>query len=130
MARLSLERDSGNNTGRTEGDRRRGVAYRVVAPEEIIRRRYQRGLDSLAGISDSLRPHHPSFERVMQRVLANETLSHREAQVALCCIEGLTNAEIGTRLRVTEPTVKFHLRNVFLKFGVRRRAELISPLLL
>jgi DNA-binding CsgD family transcriptional regulator len=57
-------------------------------------------------------------------------LSRREAQVALCCVEGLTNAEIGTRLSVTEQTVKFHLRNIFVKFKVKRRAELISRLLM
>jgi DNA-binding CsgD family transcriptional regulator len=56
-------------------------------------------------------------------------LSRREAQVALLCMRGLTNADIGRRLRVSEQTVKFHLRHVFIKFGVRRRAELISKLL-
>jgi len=40
--------------------------------------------------------------------------------------EGLTNAAIGTRLQVSEQTVKFHLRNIFVKFGVKRRAELVS----
>ena len=38
--------------------------------------------------------------------------------------------EIGLRLMVSEQTVKFHLRHIFIKFGVRRRAELISRLLL
>lgn len=56
-------------------------------------------------------------------------LSRREAQVALCCAEGLTNAEIGDRLCITEQTVKFHMRHLFIKFGVRRRGELISRLL-
>jgi DNA-binding CsgD family transcriptional regulator len=63
-------------------------------------------------------------------VLENPNLSRREAQVALCCVEGLTNAQIGERLEVTEQTVKFHLRNIFVKLGVRRRAELISRLLM
>jgi DNA-binding CsgD family transcriptional regulator len=45
-------------------------------------------------------------------------------------VEGLTNAEIGLRLLVSEQTVKFHLRHIFIKFGVKRRAELISRLLL
>ena len=71
-----------------------------------------------------------SFERVIQRVVENKNLSRREAQVALCCVEGLTNAEIGLRLLVSEQTVKFHLRHIFIKFGVKRRAELISRLLL
>ena len=56
-------------------------------------------------------------------------LSRREAQVALCCAEGLTNAEIGRKLFITEQTVKFHMRHLFVKVGVRRRGELISRLL-
>ena len=70
------------------------------------------------------------FERAIKRVVANNNLSRREAQVALCCVEGLTNAEIGNRLSVSEQTVKFHLRHIFIKFGVQRRAELISRLLM
>ena len=83
---------------------------------------YEKGADSGFG--------NRSFERVIQRVVENKNLSRREAQVALCCVEGLTNAEIGLRLLVSEQTVKFHLRHIFIKFGVRRRAELISRLLL
>ena len=70
------------------------------------------------------------FERAIKRVVANNNLSRREARVALCCVEGLTNAQIGGRLNVSEQTVKFHLRHIFIKFGVRRRAELISRLLM
>ena len=64
--------------------------------------------------------------RAIRRVVEVGNLSRREAQVALCCAEGLTNAAIGTRLQVSEQTVKFHLRNIFVKFGVKRRAELVS----
>ena len=70
------------------------------------------------------------FERAIKRVVANNNLSRREVQVALCCVEGLTNAEIGNRLSVGEQTVKFHLRHIFIKFGVKRRTELISRLLM
>ncbi len=65
----------------------------------------------------------------LERVVNGYDLSRREAQVALCCAEGLTNAEIGDRLCITEQTVKFHMRHLFIKLGVRRRAELISRLL-
>jgi DNA-binding CsgD family transcriptional regulator len=41
----------------------------------------------------------------------------------------MTNAEIGLRLKVSEQTIKFHLKNVFSKMGVRRRTELVSRLL-
>ncbi|HEV2145941.1 MAG TPA: LuxR C-terminal-related transcriptional regulator [Longimicrobiaceae bacterium] len=37
--------------------------------------------------------------------------------------EGLTNAQIAQRLRVSDNTVKFHLQNLYLKLNVRNRTE-------
>ena len=121
LAKLSIERlpkVDGN------GGRETGAAYLVFQPEEIIARRNAQGLRDVES-----RAVNYSFDRAIRRVVDHRNLSRREAQVALCCVEGLTNAEIGSRLQVTEQTVKFHLRHVFLKFGVKRRAELISKLL-
>ena len=129
VAKLSVEREARANGSNGKKAADRGVAYRVFTPEEVIGRRDQRGIKIFAkGGESSARQH--SFERVLQRVIENKNFSRREAQVALCCVEGLTNAEIGLRLLVTEQTVKFHLRNIFVKFGVKRRAELISRLLM
>ena len=126
VSKFSVEREAKANGN---GAREHTAAYRVFTPEEVIARREQRGMKSYAkGIEGRARS--SSFERVIQRVVENRNLSRREAQVALCCVEGLTNAEIGLRLLVSEQTVKFHLRHIFIKFGVKRRAELISRLLL
>lgn len=124
IAKHSIERLVG-------GGSRNGVAkhYSVHTPVEILARRRAVGIETYPrefGIRDGNR----FFERAITRVAANTNLSRREAQVALCCVEGLTNAEIGTRLEVSEQTVKFHLRHIFIKFGVKRRAELISRLLM
>jgi DNA-binding CsgD family transcriptional regulator len=123
VAKLSVQREKGNGNGTREG-----AAYRVHTPEEIIAHRNEvgmalctKGLGQLEG---------DAFERAISRVAQNRSLSRREAQVALCCVEGLTNAEIGSRLQVSEQTVKFHLRHIFIKFRVKRRAELISRLLM
>lgn len=129
VAKLCVEREARTNGSNRNGGRYHGVAYRVFPPEEVIARRDERGIKTFANGSESS-PRDHSFERVIQRVVENRNLSRREAQVALCCVEGLTNAEIGSRLLVTEQTVKFHLRNIFVKFGVKRRAELISRLLM
>ncbi len=126
VAKFSVEREAKPNGN---GTREHGNAYRVFTPEEVIARRDERGIKSYAKEMESRRGNR-SFERVIQRVAENKNLSRREAQVALCCVEGLTNAEIGLRLLVTEQTVKFHLRNIFIKFSVKRRAELISRLLI
>jgi DNA-binding CsgD family transcriptional regulator len=126
VAKFSIEREARPNGN---GTRDHAAAYRVFAPEQVIARREERGMKSYAkGIESGVRTR--AFERVIQRVVDNKNLSRREAQVALCCVEGLTNAEIGSRLMVSEQTVKFHLRHIFIKFGVKRRAELISRLLL
>lgn len=122
LSKLSIEREQRNDGN---GVREMGAAYRVFKPDEVIVRRREQGL---AGIESGEVNH--SFERAIARVVEHRNLSRREAQVALCCVEGLTNAQIGSRLRVTEQTVKFHLRHIFIKFGVRRRAELISRLLM
>ena len=124
-AKFSVDREVKSNGN---GARDHTAAYRVFTPEEVIARREERGIKSYAKGMESAG--NRSYERVIQRVVDNKNLSRREAQVALCCVEGLTNAEIGLRLLVSEQTVKFHLRHIFIKFGVKRRAELISRLLL
>ncbi|MDQ5844950.1 MAG: helix-turn-helix transcriptional regulator [Acidobacteriota bacterium] len=126
VGKFSVERGAQHNGN---GARGHSVRYRVFKPEEVIARRDERGMPTYAkGIKSGVG--NRSFERVVERVLEKPNLSRREAQVALCCVEGLTNAEIGLRLQVSEQTVKFHLRNIFVKFGVKRRAELISRLLM
>ena len=104
------------------------MVYLVFTPEEILARRravgvsiYPKALGSEHGAG--------SLARAVHRVAGSRSLSRREVDVALCCAQGLTNAEIGSRLEVSEQTVKFHLRNIFAKFGVKRRAELVSHLL-
>jgi DNA-binding NarL/FixJ family response regulator len=50
-------------------------------------------------------------------------LSRREEEVLDLLGAGLSNAAIGTRLGLTEKTVKNHLNHVFAKLGVRNRTE-------
>lgn len=122
--KLSIERQK---VAGQDGGNQPPLVYLVFTPEEILARRrsvglpaYPKGVESEHGAL-SLGP-------AVRRVVDARNLSRREAQVALCCAQGLTNAEIGTRLTVSEQTVKFHLRNIFVKFGVKRRAELVSRL--
>lgn len=124
--KLSIERQPvvGNNGGPHQG-----IVYLVFSPEEIFARRRAAGL---APFPKEIQPYYNNraFGLAMERVTGRYNLSRREAQVALCCVEGLTNAEIGERLYVSKQTIKFHLRHIFAKFGVKRRTELVSRLLM
>lgn len=127
VAKLSIDckRVASDDGGAEE---QAGSFYLVYGPEEIFERRRAAGLDPYP---KEYRSHArgEGFVPALERVVSGYDLSRREAQVALCCAEGLTNAEIGDRLCITEQTVKFHMRHLFIKFGVRRRGELISRLL-
>lgn len=126
LGKLSIERQkvAGDN-----GNHRLDTVYLIFSPAEILERRRSAGLPAYP---KELQVHEGSvpFGRAIERVVNLNNLSRREAQVALCCADGLTNAQIGTQLRVSEQTVKFHLRNIFAKFGVKRRTELVSRLLM
>ncbi len=51
-------------------------------------------------------------------------LSPREEEVVRYVAQGLRNAEIATRLAISEETVKTHLNRIFRKLGVRDRVGL------
>lgn len=123
--KLSIERLAKAGNGEAQ---HMGAVYFVFSPEEIFERRRAVGL---APFPKEMQPYETNraFSIAIARVVGLNNLSRREAQVALCCAEGLTNAEIGKKLHVSEQTVKFHLRNIFIKFGVKRRTELVSHLL-
>ena len=104
------------------------VLYRVFSPREIFERRRIAGVPPYPKEVSEFR-HHKAFSLAIEHVIGRDDLSRREALVILCCVEGLSNAEIGERLQISEQTVKSHLRYIFDKFSVRRRTELVSHLL-
>lgn len=55
-------------------------------------------------------------------------LTVREVEVTQLIQEGLNNTEISERLYISMPTVKTHIKNIFSKFGVTSRADLLERL--
>lgn len=56
-------------------------------------------------------------------------LTAREQEVLQLILSGHSNKEIATTLFISESTVKTHARNIYSKYDVTSRAELISSLL-
>ena len=52
-----------------------------------------------------------------------EDLTDREMQVLQLIVKGRSNKEISSALFISEDTVKFHLKALFMKLGVQDRTE-------
>ena len=64
-------------------------------------------------------------ERARKRsVETRDDLTPQEARVAQLARDGLSNAEIGARIFVSQTTVAYHLRNIFSKLNIASRHQL------
>lgn len=57
---------------------------------------------------------------------ARTQLTQQELKILMMLAEGASNKMIARNCGVTEPTVKFHLKNVYRKLGCNRRHEAIA----
>ncbi len=58
-----------------------------------------------------------------------DPLTGREQEVLQLILSGKTNKAIGAELGISENTVKTHVKNIYSKYNVSSRAEIISTLL-
>jgi DNA-binding NarL/FixJ family response regulator len=86
--------------------------------------------DLLAAIRAAAEGHAPLDPRVARALLPGATtaspadgLSAREKDVLRLVAQGLANKQVGTRLGISERTVKAHLGRVFREIGVQDRTS-------
>jgi DNA-binding NarL/FixJ family response regulator len=56
--------------------------------------------------------------------MANDIFTSREVDILMYIMEGLTNSEICDKLFISNNTVKYHVKNVFLKLNSNSRTEI------
>ena len=66
---------------------------------------------------------------IIQQIKTLDPLTAREQEVLQLILSGKSNREIAQALFISENTVKTHARNIYSKYDVSSRAELISTLL-
>jgi len=64
-------------------------------------------------------------EQIPTSALA-EALSARESDILKLIAEGLSNKEIARTLAITPETVKSHVKHIFIKLNVEKRAQAVS----
>ena len=58
-----------------------------------------------------------------------KNLSERESQVSSLLLQGKTYRTIADELTISENTVKYYVKNIYSKFGIQSRTELIHIML-
>ena len=53
-------------------------------------------------------------------------LTRREAEILDLIKNGLTNEEISEKLFVSKNTIKFHIKNIYIKLDVKNRAQALK----
>lgn len=84
---------------------------------------------ALRAVAAGLTVRDPSIGSHLPRVSQSDSGEHltpRERELLRFLGEGMGNREIAEALGLTDHTVKFHLRSIYAKLGVRSRTEAVS----
>lgn len=96
--------------------------------EDLVAREYPALLGRFNDIKKRFRQGWTTLRQFIFLIGLSPALSPREYEVAKLAAEGLHNDEIAARLIVSENTVRAHLRVIFQKLDIDRRAKLAEKL--
>ena len=106
----------------------RGYVLKEAEPEELRRviEAANRGEVMLCPIiAEKVLQHFAKEPRPEPKGLPYGELTQRELEELQTATEGLSNKEIGTKLAISEKTVKSHIANIFSKLQVNDRTQAI-----
>ncbi len=132
----ALEKHSGREKPMEAYQRALSLAARdnITGPflcERDARRKLRKARELIRNKEDELIVHH-FVESLLNRIddlepkKKSTVLSSRELEILEKLGLGQSNKEIAIALELTENTVKFHLKNIYTKLSVNRRAQAIS----
>ena len=67
--------------------------------------------------------HSPGENKRTEFLKEQFSFTHREAEIMNLIIDGLSNEEIAAKLFVSANTIKFHIKNIYLKLDVKNRVQ-------
>jgi two-component system nitrate/nitrite response regulator NarL len=101
-----------------------GILHKHHSTDELCRTVRQVAAGEVCLEKDYLTALFRSVDRT--REPARPRLTERDKKVLRYIFQGLTNKEIGSRIEISEGAVKFSLRQLCDKLGVRTRAQLVK----
>jgi DNA-binding NarL/FixJ family response regulator len=98
-----------------------GYLLKDAVPEDLIR--------VIRAVHANQRVVPPHVEAILQGRGAKPLLTPREVEVLELLAKGMRNKEIADVLRITDETVRAHVRSIFLKLNVHDRTAALSEAL-
>lgn len=82
----------------------------------------------LLQIKDSKNKNNEILEKDIKKLAVKNNLSEREAEVLYFINEGMSNADIAEKIFVSTNTIKYHIKNIYLKLDVKNRVEALNKI--
>lgn len=112
------------------------IVFIIIGIAYIFRQRGKHSLNQMEmelqkyilKIKDLNRTEKNKTEITSEEFSKKHELTNRETEVLRLISEGMLNADIGKKIFVSTNTVKYHLKNIYLKLDVKNRAEVLHKI--